>query len=83
MKFSAICGVCNERLEWEQVGDTSWGIIGVLDQGCVSVTIQDPTGEVSAHMRKHAEDGSFIEAHKKAITAEGIRFENMKERGLI
>ncbi len=65
MKFSVACGVCNERLEWEQGGEASWGVIPVRDYGCAEVTIHDATGEVSKHLNKHREDGSLIEALKK------------------
>ena len=83
MKFSAVCGVCNQRLEWEQSGDCSWGIINVGGQGCVEVTIQDPTGEVNKHLSEHHKDGSFVEAHKKLIKSQGERFNNMSERGVL
>lgn len=83
MIFKAKCMVCNETLEWEQVGDTSWGVLTIEDQGCVEVTVQDPAGIVRNHMAKHHEDGSHRETWKlhKQRQAQGI--ENLKERGLL
>ena len=83
MKFSVACGVCGERLEWEQTGDTSWGSMPVTEQGCVSVTVQDSTGVVSKHWQKHAEDGSFRKAFNKQVEYEKTRYDNLKERGLL
>jgi len=83
MEFSAVCGVCNERLTWTQSGEKSWGVIKVDDQGCVSVTVQDPSGVVSKHMATHHADGSYVETHKKVIRQQGDRFKSMTERGIL
>ena len=83
MKFKAKCMVCNETLEWEQYGDTSWGIIPIEDQGCVEVTVQDPAGIVREHMAVHHEDGTFRETWKQHKLRQKQGIENLTERGLL
>lgn len=81
MKFVVKCMVCNESLSWEQSGITSWGIIPLDDSGCAEVTIQDPSGVVSAHMTKHREDGSYLEAWKKLKHEQNAAYGRMVQRG--
>lgn len=83
MIFKAKCPVCNETLEWEQSGDTSWGVLPIEDQGCAEVTVQDPTGKVTAHMAEHHKDGTFREAWKAHKLRQAQSIENLKERGLL
>lgn len=83
MKFSVACPVCSERLEWEQSGDTSWGTIGISDLACATVTIQDPSGVVNAHLSQHREDGTWVEKWKTHQNAVAESIERMRERGVL
>lgn len=83
MIFKAKCMVCNETLEWEQSGDTSWGILPIEDQGCAEVTVQDPSGTVRNHMAPHHADGSYLETLKQHKLRQKQSIENMVGMGLL
>lgn len=78
MKFSATCPVCGGRLEWEQKGEASWGIIDILDVATVSVTIVDHDNVVRAHMNEHMNDGSYSEARAEHVEQSLAYFRNLK-----
>lgn len=57
MRAHVVCPVCRKTLEFEQVGEL-WGMIPIAHTACMEVTIGDPTGVVSDHIREHQADGT-------------------------
>lgn len=74
VKINVRCPVCNELLTYEHSGDLGWGVIPVDDIGCAEITIQDSSGAVSAHMRRHNEDGTWLAAYKAHADREAERW---------
>lgn len=73
-KINVRCPVCNELLTYEHHGAEGWGVIPIGDIGCAEITIQDPSGAVTAHMNRHRTDGTWLAAYKAHADREAERW---------
>lgn len=63
--FNVVCPVCRHTLTFQTDVTEFWGMIPVLDIGCVEVTRPPTSPEVERHLDEHRKDGSLIDAVRR------------------